>query len=239
MWHRQAAALAAAADRVGVAEADLPAVRARLRTQQASFAQVATATGVPLPTLEPSPTDISAAMPALGDLSAGAVAAALETVSSTLDATDAALAAHRAPATPVQAAPAPVPPPAPVVMPLATGLAAPAAPAAPAPMPATGAALWPVGLRNALVYGGYSLVVLVVQLVLLALVDEERLPMLSPMCLIILPAFAWAAGWFTIGAAFRPAPGVRVRRTPRLGVLVCLMPNLLLCAGIGVLYLAR
>jgi hypothetical protein len=91
------------------------------------------------------------------------------------------------------------------------------------------------------VYGGYAFTVLLVQLVLLALVDEETaLPLLAPVCLIMLPAFAWAAGWFTIGLAFRPARGARgVKRTPRLGAIVCLVPNFLLCAGLGLLFLAR
>jgi hypothetical protein len=55
-----------------------------------------------------------------------------------------------------------------------------------------------------------------------------------------LPAFAWAAGWFTVGLAFRPPPGTRgVKRTPRLGALICLAPNVVLCGGVGVLFLTR
>lgn len=219
MWHRQVAALAAAADRVGVAATELPEVRARLLAQRSSFAEAAAAAGGPLPNLVPSPTEVAAAMPALGDLSAGAVRAAIQTISSTLDATDAALAAHRTPPPRAMALAAGH-----QVTPRATGLAA-----------------WPAEGRNALVYGGYALTVLIVQLVLLAVLDEQRaLPLLSPVCLVILPAFAWAAGWFTIGVAFRPPPGgPPLKRTPRLGALVCLAPNLLLCAGVGALFLAR
>lgn len=90
-------------------------------------------------------------------------------------------------------------------------------------------------------YGGYSVSVLVTQIVLLATLDEERaLPLLSPFCLIVLPAMAWLAGWLTIGAAFKPFPGQpAVKRTPRLGVVICLLPNLALCAVLGVLFIAR
>jgi hypothetical protein len=258
MWHRQAAALAAAADRVGVAAAELPTVRARLRTQQASFAQVATATGVPLPSLVPSPTDIAAAMPALGDLSDQAVAAALETVSSTLDAADAALATHaahlRPPARP-SVPPVPVPPPSAPVPPPSAPVPWPAPVPQPAPVPppgaravtggapppgapaVTGMAAWPAGLRNALVYAGYSLMVFVVQVILIVLGDqqpESTRPFIL-MLVFILPALAWVAGWLTVGAAFPAPPNGRVKRTPRLGAFVCMISFLLLCMIIGVM----
>ena len=100
--------------------------------------------------------------------------------------------------------------------------------------------------RNAGIYGVYALTVLVVQLALLAALNEERvLPLLAPMCLVVLPAFAWTAGWLTIGIASRAAPSgtppgaTQPQRNPRLGALICLTPNLLLCAGLGVLFLAR
>jgi hypothetical protein len=104
---------------------------------------------------------------------------------------------------------------------------------------------WPVGPRNALVYGGYSLVVLVIQLVLLVVADEQvTLPLLAPVCLLVLPAFAWAAGWFTVGIVFRPPAGAprgtaAVKRTPRFGAVICLLPNLLLCVGLGALFIAN
>src|SRR5882757_2666702 len=72
-WHRQVAALAAAAQRAGVADDQLPAVRARLLTQQARFAEAAGRTGVALPALAPTPTEIASAAPALGDLSPATV----------------------------------------------------------------------------------------------------------------------------------------------------------------------
>jgi hypothetical protein len=94
-----------------------------------------------------------------------------------------------------------------------------------------------VVLRNAAVYGGYSAAVLVVQVILFLLLDEERgLPDAAPLCLIVLPALAWAAGWLTIGALFPAAPDARLNRTPRLGLLVCLIPNAVLVCALVVLF---
>jgi len=46
-----------------------------------------------------------------------------------------------------------------------------------------------VSARNAVIYGGYALTVLIVQLALLAALDEEHvLPLLAPVCLVALPA---------------------------------------------------
>jgi hypothetical protein len=240
-WHRQVAALVAAADRVGVAEKDLPAVRARLLSQQARFAQAAARTGSPLPALAPTPTEIAAATPALGDLSSVAVAETFRTNYSTLDAVDSILAAYLAsaagadhvPVTPI-AGPTGTPTPTTATMAPAPAVTV----AGPAP---SGVSRWPASARNALVYGGYAFAVLVVQVLLLAVADaEQTLPLLAPVCLLVLPAFAWAAGWFTIGVAFRSPPGwPKVKRTPRLGAIVCLLPNLLLCAGLGVLLITR
>jgi hypothetical protein len=236
MWHRQVAALADAAQRAGVGPEHLPTVRARLRNQQSWFAAAASRTGVAMPALAPSPTEVAASAPALGDLSAATVAETFRLSHSTLDAVDAALGVHGP--TGAFAGPTPVPalrPPGSVV---------PAGPplAAAGPVPAaTGVATWPSPGRNALVYGAYSLAVLIIQVVLFVVADEQaQLPLLAPLCLFVLPAFAWAAGWFTVGVVFRPLPGANsVKRTPRLGVAICLLPNLLLCAGLGVLFAAN
>jgi hypothetical protein len=100
---------------------------------------------------------------------------------------------------------------------------------------------WPPAVRNALIYGLYSAGVFALQVVLLFTLDETRaLPLLAPVCLLVLPAFAWLGGYLTTGAVFRPGPGAaRVDRTPRLGVAISLAPNLLLCVALGVLYLIR
>jgi len=161
-----------------------------------------------MPALIPSPGEVTAAAPGLGDLSAATVAEALRTALSTLDAVDADLAA-----------------------------------AGTAVLVLPGSAARAGGsrsIRNGLVYGCYALGVLVIQLVLLALLDEERtLPLLAPLCLFGLPAMAWAAGWLTIGTLFGSRTGdTPVKRSPRLGAVICLTPNLLLCAGILALFLA-
>jgi hypothetical protein len=98
----------------------------------------------------------------------------------------------------------------------------------------------PPMLRNGLVYGAFSLAVFATQIVLLFTVDERTLPLLAPVCLLLLPAFAWLGGYLTIGGLFAPKPGEPpLNQTPRFGVGVCLGPNLLLCAGLGILTLLR
>jgi hypothetical protein len=203
VWHRQVAALAAAADRAGVAAEELPAVRARLLAQQARFAE----TPSPPTPLIPTPTEIAAAGPALGDLSPTSVSAALRTASSTLDAVDAVLVEHLRPR--------------PMAMP-------------PPPMADGG---WPAGVRNGLVYGGYALCVAVAQFALLVASDDERsLPITAPLCLLVLPAFGFLAGWVTIGTVFGRRGGPAVKRSPKLGALISFAPDLGLCAWVGLIY---
>jgi hypothetical protein len=105
-----------------------------------------------------------------------------------------------------------------------------------------------VARRNALIYAAFALGALGVQLGLLVLLDETALPLFAPLCLLGLPALAWAAGWLTIGLAFRPVGeggpaseghGTPVHRSPRLGAVICLIPNLLLCCWLFALFLAR
>jgi len=202
-WHRQVAALVLVAGHSGVRDPQLLVVQQRLAAQQARFVQITTAAGQALPSLSPTPADLTAAGPALRDHSPVALEAVFRTMVTTLDLADRTLDQAE------QSAP---------------GLNA-----------------WPPALRNALVYGAFSAAVFTIQVLLLFTLDETTvLPLLAPLCLIVLPGFAWLAGYFTIGAAFRPRGGaIKVDRTPRLGVAVCLAPNLLLCAGLGVLYLIR
>jgi hypothetical protein len=252
-WHRQVAALAAAADRAGVGGPAMAQIQARLASQQARFASPA----APPPALLPSPDEIAAAAGQLGDFSERSVALALQMAHSTLDAAEAALDTHTqrlapagappgaplstphgpvAPAgewtaTPHRGEPTPAPYPA-VSQPKPVDPAAVSPPTANPAAPARTA--WEAGLRNALVYGGYSLIVLVVQILLFIALDEQTLPALAPVCLFVLPAFAWVAGWFTVGAVFRTRS-----RTPRLGAAVCFVPDLLLCAGVVGLLLVK
>jgi hypothetical protein len=197
-WHRQVAALAAAADRAGVAGDQLPAVQARLLLQQTAIAAAAAREKTPAPILVPTPAEIATAGGGFGDLSASAVERALRGANQTLDAVDAELVRR----------------------------------------PETTEATTNVALRNGLIYGGFAATVLAIQVFLLVFGDEDTLPLLSPLCLVVLPAFAWLGGLLTVGAAFRRT-GTKVNRTPRLGAVICLVPNGLLCAVLGLLFLVR
>jgi len=203
-------ALATAAARAGVEHPDLSRVRERLTRQQALFAQAWVATGMPAPRLTPSPEEVSAAGAALGDLSADVVGAAARTMVSTLDDVDAMLAPTPAPpGVPVPAVPAPPP-----------GLAR--------PPQVGGVAGWPPRRRNALIYGCFALGVLVVDIA--AATDETR-PGLLVLSLLVLPMVAWLAALITILVAFRGSPTGRVT-TPKMGLLICLAPDVLLCCGL-------
>jgi hypothetical protein len=223
-WHRQVTAMVTAADRAGVASTELPAVRQHLSGQASRLTQAATQLGAALPALVPTPAEIAAAGQSLGDLSSSAVAAALSTMRATLAAVDSALDPDARPApVPVQPHPAVIAQPAPV------------GPGAPPPA-LTRLGRYGVGPRNAAVYGAYSAVVLAVQAALFLLLDEVRLPAAAPLCLLVLPAMAWLAGYITISTAFPAPPGQSPNRTPRLGVLVCLLPNALLVAAVVILF---
>jgi len=252
-WHRQVVALVAAADRAGVATTELPAVRARLLLQQSRLTEEAARMGAALPALVPSASEIAAVGPALGDLSEPAVARTVRTIYSTLDAADSALSLPTP--TPASAASGT----AAMAMPGATSAADVAGASRPGdvastPTMAPQASAWAplarapttrisdaaersVPLRNATVYGSFAATVLVVQISLFIVLDETTLPLTGPLCLLVLPALAWLAGYLTIGVAFRPAPGQRtVERTPRLGAIVCAVPDMLLFAGVVVLF---
>jgi hypothetical protein len=103
--------------------------------------------------------------------------------------------------------------------------------------PPSGFAGLPAPLRNLFVYGPLALLVLVAQLVVLSFVGET--PFYLPLCGLVLPAAAFGVGFVTIGLVFPAPPGGKVERTPILGAAVCLASVVLLCAGIGVLALAR
>jgi hypothetical protein len=247
-WHRQVTAMATAADRAGVAGAELPALRQHLSAQAGRLTQAATQLGAALPALVPTPAEVAAAGQSLGDLSPSAIAAAVSTMHATLAAVDSALdpdvgtASAAALQYPVIAPPHPAVV-APLVAPLVAQPPAPGVAQLPGPAGTPGAPAqglsrlgrYGVGPRNAAVYGAYSAVVIAVQVVLFLLLDEVRLPAAAPVCLLVLPALAWLAGYVTISAAFPAPPGQSPNRTPRLGVLVCLLPNALLVAAVVVL----
>lgn len=258
VWHRQIAALVAAADRAGVAPDDLPAFRARLAAQVFEFTQVASLAGVPLPALQPTASEIAAVSPALGDLGDAAAAQLLRTASATLDAAEAVL--RGSPTSVVQTAPGQQstgpyatftpqstglaegpPPPVPPTVPLQAkptdpvGLIAAPAPPEQAARRAKGIEMWRPGARNGAVYGSCALFVAIIQVVLFFSVNETLLTYLSWVCVLLLPAFSWAAGWLLIGFLFEPAPGTTLNRTPKLGAVIAAAPDLLACAGFAVL----
>jgi hypothetical protein len=95
----------------------------------------------------------------------------------------------------------------------------------------------PAALRNGLIYGGYAVCVAIAQIALLLTSDDEQtLPITAPLCLIVLPAFAWLAGFVTISAIFGRHGGPPVKRSPRLGAIICFLPDLGLCAWVGLIY---
>ena len=226
VWHRQVAAMVEAADRAGVAAEELPSLRAELTAQAVLLGQAASRNGAPLPALMPTPAEVASAGANLGDLSATAVSAATRTMRTTLAAVQTALTGPETGRT----VSAPAPPTNPPTVPHQPS---------PAQAPTTAVPGGRVLLRNAGIYGAYAGVVLVVQAILFLLLDESSLPAAAPLCLLILPAFAWAAGWLTIGALFAPGTDGTLDRSVRAGVLVCMIPNVLLCAGVGVLFLVN
>jgi hypothetical protein len=239
-WHRQVAAMVEAADRAGVATEELPGLRQRIAAQAGRLTQAATQTGGPLPALVPTPAEIAVAAQAFGDLSPEAVARAVRTIDTTLAAADAAIEGRADPLAGAAAGgpgAAPVIPAQPAAGSADPGASATASPPAEAAAAGTTTARPRVGLRNAAVYGAYAVPVLGVQAFLFLLLDEvSSLPLAAPLCLLVLPALAFLAGYLTIGTLFPAPPGEKVNRTPRLGVVVCLIPNALLCAGFVALF---
>lgn len=100
---------------------------------------------------------------------------------------------------------------------------------------------WSVPARNALVYGGFALVVLVVQVVLLEVVSGQGRSLTASGCAVVLPVFGYALAWLCVGLVFRERGGTggptRVDRTPVLGAAIFAAAVLLICAGLGASFL--
>src|SRR6185436_1612439 len=145
----------------------------------------------------------------------------------TLDDVDAMLTAApgpqatRAQPVPAAALPAPAVPALPVPAPGP-------APAPPRPPQVRGVTGWPPRKRNALVYGCFALGVL---FVLFATALDSEHPLLIVLSVLVLPFVAWLAAIVTILVLFRDSPTGR-STTPKMGLLICLAPNLLLCCGL-------
>jgi hypothetical protein len=84
--------------------------------------------------------------------------------------------------------------------------------------------------RNLLIYGPFAFVVLLVQVILFLLVGSP--PTYALVCGLTMPLLAFGLGFGTIGFVYEDE-GAKVDRTPVLGVIVCLVPVLLTCAGQG------
>ncbi len=93
-----------------------------------------------------------------------------------------------------------------------------------------GAAGWPTAARNLLVYGPLALLVPVTQLVLLVVAGPSPALAAALVGGLVTPAVAFGVGWWVVGRLFPPGSGRRPDRTPRLGVLVCLVPAVLTSA---------
>lgn len=98
----------------------------------------------------------------------------------------------------------------------------------------------PAAVRNLVVYGAFALLTLVLQLVLFLVASEQSLPLLAPICGLVLPLLGFALGWLAIGLVYPTGPGATVDRTPLVGAVVCLVvPVLVTCAGFGIVALVR
>ncbi|MFG1774923.1 hypothetical protein ACGFIG_00630 [Micromonospora sp. NPDC049048] len=93
-------------------------------------------------------------------------------------------------------------------------------------------AAWPPRLRNLLVYGPLALLVPAIQVLLFVATGTGAASVAALVCGLPMPAVAFAAGWIGIGRLFPPPEGGRVERTTRLGALVCLVPAVLVSAGL-------
>ncbi|WP_433388337.1 hypothetical protein [Micromonospora sp. KLBMP9576] len=91
---------------------------------------------------------------------------------------------------------------------------------------------WPPRPRNLLVYGPLALLVPAIQVALFVATGTGAASVAALLCGLPMPAVAFAAGWIGVGRLFPPPGGGRVDRTARLGALVCLVPAVLVSAGL-------
>ncbi|MEU4618453.1 hypothetical protein AB0G04_00545 [Actinoplanes sp. NPDC023801] len=86
--------------------------------------------------------------------------------------------------------------------------------------------------RNMLVYGPFAGAVLLVQVLLFLVAPPGSPSTYALLCGLSMPLLAFGLGWATIGFVYG-GEGVKVDRTPVLGLITCLTPVLLTCAGTG------
>ncbi|MEH1165767.1 hypothetical protein V6V47_10310 [Micromonospora sp. CPCC 205539] len=99
-------------------------------------------------------------------------------------------------------------------------------------------ATWPPRLRNLLVYGPLALLVPLIQIIVYAATGVGAASVAALICGLPMPAVAFVAGWIGLGRVFRANPGERLDRTVRFGALVCLVPAVLVTAGLLLALLA-
>ncbi|MFC3503203.1 hypothetical protein ACFOOK_19795 [Micromonospora krabiensis] len=93
-------------------------------------------------------------------------------------------------------------------------------------------ASWAARPRNLLVYGPLALVVPVIQVLVYVATGPGPASVAALICGLPMPAVAFVAGWVGVGRLFRGRPGGRPDRTSRFGALVCLVPAVLVTAGL-------
>ncbi|MEU6074963.1 hypothetical protein [Micromonospora sp. NPDC047074] len=97
---------------------------------------------------------------------------------------------------------------------------------------------WPPRPRNLLVYGPLALLVPALQVALFVATGAGAASVAALVCGLPMPAVAFVAGWIGVGRLFPPPEGGRLDRTARLGALVCLVPAVLVSAGLLLAMLA-
>ncbi|MEV4809225.1 hypothetical protein [Micromonospora avicenniae] len=93
-------------------------------------------------------------------------------------------------------------------------------------------ASWSARPRNLLVYGPLALLVPLIQVVVYVATGAGAATVAALICGLPMPAVAFVAGWIGVGRVFRSRRGGRVDRTSRFGALVCLVPAVLVTAGL-------
>jgi hypothetical protein len=88
---------------------------------------------------------------------------------------------------------------------------------------------WPPARRNAVVYGGFALLVLVVQVILFVAAPSGAASVLAVGCGAVLPVIGFGLAWLGVGIVFS---GERVDRTPLLGAVISAAPILVFCTGL-------
>ncbi|MEV4658969.1 hypothetical protein [Micromonospora sp. NPDC049301] len=97
---------------------------------------------------------------------------------------------------------------------------------------------WPAWVRNFLVYGPLALLVPLIQVGVFVATGVGPASVAALICGLPMPAVAFVAGWVGIGRVFRADQGERLDRTVRFGALVCLVPAVLVTAGLLLALLA-